>query len=230
MTGETQDVRDRLLLSILPHVDFDGWSRRALAAGAADAGLTREDLEVAFPDGPTSAIAHFAEWADREMLERMAREADALAEMRFRDRVAFAVMARLEALDRWKEPARRAAAMTAARHPFAAPRQLVVTADRIWRALGDRSADINYYSKRTLLSAVLAASFLYWTNDDDPALEKTRAFVGRRIDEVVRAGGALGRAGRRLASLGEAPFRLAAHLRRRFTGEGEATSSGSGPA
>lgn len=229
MTVETPDLRDRLLLSLLPHVEFDGWSQRALAAAATDAGVSREALEAAFPGGATDAIAHFADWADREMLDRMAREAEALATMRFRDRVAFAVMARLEALQRWKDPARRAAAATAARHPLTAPRQLVVTADRIWRALGDRSADINYYSKRTLLSGVLAASFLYWTNDDDPTLEPTRAFVARRIDEVVRVGGVLGRAGRRLAALGEAPFRLAARLRRRFAEDGP-TSSGSGPA
>ena len=35
----TDDVHDRLLQATLPHVAFDGWSERALLAGAADAGV-----------------------------------------------------------------------------------------------------------------------------------------------------------------------------------------------
>ena len=35
-----EQVREELLLALLPHVPFDGWSERAIAAGAEDAGLT----------------------------------------------------------------------------------------------------------------------------------------------------------------------------------------------
>ena len=34
-----EEARDKILLAMLPHVTFDGWSRRSLAGGVADAGL-----------------------------------------------------------------------------------------------------------------------------------------------------------------------------------------------
>ena len=40
LDAEIRDRRDRLLAAALPHVPFDGWTRRALDAGARDEGLT----------------------------------------------------------------------------------------------------------------------------------------------------------------------------------------------
>jgi len=39
MTEDMSITRDRILLATLPHAAFDGWTRRALKAGVADAGL-----------------------------------------------------------------------------------------------------------------------------------------------------------------------------------------------
>ena len=41
-------LRDRLIAAALEHVPFDGWSRKALAAGAADLGLGEADVLRAF--------------------------------------------------------------------------------------------------------------------------------------------------------------------------------------
>ena len=56
----------------------------------------------------------------------------------------------------------------------------------IWTALGDTSRDVNWYSKRATLSAVIGATVLFWLGDTSPDHADTRAFIDRRIDGVMR--------------------------------------------
>jgi len=43
----------------------------------------------------------------------------------------------------------------------------------------------NWYSKRTILSAVYSASLLYWLGDDSEGSSRTKTFVDRRIENVM---------------------------------------------
>src|SRR5206468_3202311 len=103
-----------ILLAALPHVAFDGWSMVALEAGTTDAGLLKQDLLHAFPGGVVDAIAHWSDWGDRQAVQAMA-EAD-IANMKTHQRVAMGVWARLQALGRWREAARKATAWLAVPH------------------------------------------------------------------------------------------------------------------
>ena len=60
------------------------------------------------------------------------------------------------------------------------------TADAIWTALGDTSDDVNWYSKRTILSGVFGSSVLYWLGDTTEGESATRAFIERRIGNVMQ--------------------------------------------
>ena len=60
------------------------------------------------------------------------------------------------------------------------------TADRIWQALGDTSTDENYYSKRAILSGVLASTYAKWLSDESPDNEETWAFLNARIENVMQ--------------------------------------------
>jgi ubiquinone biosynthesis protein COQ9 len=73
--------------------------------------------------------------------------------------------------------------------PFRAPeaaRLLWRTADRIWRALGDASTDENFYSKRAILSGVLASTYARWFTDRSPDHAETWAFLDARIENVMQ--------------------------------------------
>jgi ubiquinone biosynthesis protein COQ9 len=186
-------LKDKILLAALPHVAFDGWSVKALAAGAADAGLGRQDLLHAFPDGVADAIAHWSQWADRRAVEAM--ESADVAHMRTHQRVAMGVWARLEAMGRWREAARKATAWLAApRNAPLASRLTYRTCDAIWRAAGDVSTDFNFYTKRGLLGGVVLSTTLYWLRDNSEGNQATSAFLDRRIAEVLRIGGHIGKA------------------------------------
>ena len=207
-----QAVRDQILLATLPHVAFDGWSRAALKAGVADAGLGIDMALRAFPGGIPDLVDHSADWADRRMLEELAGLD--LAAMRVRDRVAAGVKARLQVLAPYREATRRALAYLALppNAPMAA-RLTWRTVDAIWYAAGDEAADFNFYTKRGLLLPVYMATVLYWLSDQSEDFAATWAFLDRRIAEVMKIPAFTARLKKMLSSLPR-PF----NLRRRARG------------
>lgn len=109
-----------------------------------------------------------------------------LESLRIRDRVALAVQTRLDVVGE-KEIARRGSTL------FAQPQNAHIgagliwgTSDAIWTALGDSSGDVNWYTKRATLAGVYGACVLYWLVDDSPDGSATRAFLDRRIDDVMQ--------------------------------------------
>jgi ubiquinone biosynthesis protein COQ9 len=60
------------------------------------------------------------------------------------------------------------------------------SADRIWRLAGDRAADFNHYSKRAILIGVYGSTTMIFLDDESEDLADTRAFLDRRIAEVMR--------------------------------------------
>jgi ubiquinone biosynthesis protein COQ9 len=198
-----RNLKDTILLATLPHVAFDGWSTTALAAGAADAGLGKQDLLRAFPDGVADAIAHWSDWADRKAVKAMS--AGDIAHLRTHERVAMGVWARLEAMGRWREAARKATAWLASpRRAALASRLAYNTCDTIWRVAGDVSTDFNFYTKRGLLAGVVLSTTLYWLQDSSEGNQATSAFLDRRIQDVLAVGGRIGKARAALERFGPA--------------------------
>lgn len=178
------ETKDLLLDAALLHVPFDGWSAASFQAAIDDTGTDPALARAICPRGAVDLALAYHERGDAIMLERLA-EAD-LADMRFRDRIASAVRFHLEAVED-KELVRRG--MTLFALPAYAPdgsRALWDTCDRIWTALGDTSRDINWYTKRTTLSAVYSTTLLYWLGDESPGHADTWEFLDRRIENVMQ--------------------------------------------
>lgn len=207
---DRDDDRARLLEAALDHVAFDGWSETALRAAAEDAGIPLERALNAFPGGATELIAFHSETADRRMLEAL--ELEPLSDMKVREKAARAIRLRLEANFRHREAIR--AALTALMMPQNAAlsaRLLYKTVDAIWYAIGDRSTDFNFYTKRGLLAGVYTATLFFWLNDKSEGAAATWNFLDRRIAEVMKVPQMLGKltqfAGR--LPLPRSPFRRA---------------------
>lgn len=178
-----EDIRAALLAAALPHVAFDGWSDAVFAAAATDAGIDQALARAVCPRGAVDLALAYHLAGDGAMLARLAG-AD-FAQMRFRDRIAAAVRYRLEGADR--EVVRRGTALFALpQHAALGVKAVWGTADAIWTALGDRSDDINHYSKRAILSGVYGATVLYWLGDTSPGQAATWAFLDRRIENVMQ--------------------------------------------
>ncbi len=203
MTPEA--LREKLLAAVLRHVAFDGWSESALRAAARDLEVEPVLAFNAFPGGPADLIEAFSAAADQAMLEAL--EKRDLAAMKVHERVAAAVRLRLEQVAPQREAVGRGLAFFAL--PQNAPlglRCLYRTVDAIWYAAGDRSTDYNFYSKRLLLAGVYSSTLLFWLNDKSDGYAATWAFLDRRIAEVLKIAG---RMGKTVKSALDLPDRLA---------------------
>ncbi len=197
-------TRAKLLAAALAHVPFDGWTGRALRAGAADAGLEPASALNAFPGGPAELLEFFSAEVDRRMLAEL--EKRDLAAMKVRQRVAAAVRARLDLLAPHREAVRRGLSFLALpRHAGLGAKCLYRTVDAVWYAAGDTSTDYNFYTKRLLMAGVYTSTVLFWLNDSSKGCAETWAFLDRRIAEVMRLGGTLGRG---IGALLDLPDRL----------------------
>lgn len=185
--SDTPSARFRArILEVFPaHAARLGWTDAALKAACEEAGISEGEAVLACPHRAADLVDPFAERADAAMLEGL--DGLDLGRMRIRERVRAAVQLRLEAQAPYKEAAR---AMTRAlarpdRSPIAA-RLLWRTADKIWRALGDVSTDENFYTKRAILSGVLASTYARWFADSSSDNSDTWSFLDARIENVMQ--------------------------------------------
>lgn len=184
MARDISEELEALVAAALPHVAFDGWSEGTFRAALADRGLSAAEGRRIAPRGAVDLAVGYHRLGDRAMAAAMAAEDQ--SEMRYRDRVARAIWLRLEASPD-REVVRRGTALFALPHLAPLGASLIWgTADAIWEALGDTSRDINWYSKRATLSAVYGSVVLYWLGDESEGAARTREFIDRRIEDVMR--------------------------------------------
>jgi ubiquinone biosynthesis protein COQ9 len=177
----------RLALAPLlpPEAAFDGWSEGALAAAATALGVPPERARLAIPNGAVDMIDAWFASIDGGMATALPR--DTLAAMKIRERITAIVLARLEIAAPDREALRRAIAILALPTNVAAATKLGWrAADVMWRLAGDDATGFAHYTKRTTLAAVYLSTILVFLDDESEDLAQTRAFLDRRIANVMR--------------------------------------------
>jgi ubiquinone biosynthesis protein COQ9 len=182
---ERSEERDEALRAALPHVPALGWTRAALSAGLADLGRDALEQDWLFPRGPVEAIEAWCDLADRDM--EAAALAEDLASWRIPERIRRVVLIRLEQAAPNREAVRRALAVQSLPWNLAsATRTVARTADSMWAAAGDTSADFSWYTRRATLAGVYGATLAYWLQDQSPDRVATEAFLDRRLAGLAR--------------------------------------------
>ena len=175
---------DELLLAMLKHVPFDGWSWCALKAGMADLNKDPDDIRFIFPNGPIDAARHFGIYFDGIMSKTVKEKS--IDAMPVREKIKFIVETRLELFSPFKESIRCLLSFLSLPGNKSVAFQLTFKAvDEMWYLAGDQSTDYNYYSKRTLLTGVYGSTILYWLSDNDDQFLATRNFLERRINNIT---------------------------------------------
>lgn len=192
MTEKTvEEIKDEIITAALEHVVFDGWRWDAITRGAADAGYDAQQARAVFPAQLEGALVHFSDMADRWMLMRL--EKLDTEDLRVRDRIRAGVLERFAALEPYKEAVHASVSYWSVPLRQGAAGKLVwSTADHIWDWAGDRSMDYNFYTKRGLLSGIIASTTMVWVQDDEPDLKKTTDFLDARIGNVMDFGRIIG--------------------------------------
>ena len=179
------EIRAALAPLIADNAAFDGFGTEALADAATRLGVDIDVAKLAFPGGARDMVdAWFAD-IDRRMAERWTPER--LAALKIRERITTLVETRIVLLAGARESLRRALALLAL--PTNAPHAAKLgwrAADLMWTLAGDTATDFNHYSKRTILGAVYGSTMAVFLNDESENFAETRAFLARRIDQVMR--------------------------------------------
>ena len=203
-----------LLEAIMPHVVFDGWSQASFDCAVADLNMDPSLAALLAPRGAVDLAIAYHRQGDADML--VVYEAASTKNLKIREKITLAVRLRLEVIKN-KEAVRRGSALFALPLLVADGAKLIWgTSDNIWLVLGDTSEDVNWYSKRATLSAVYAATLLFWLGDDSPSYEKTWSFLDRRIENVMQIETAKGqvRANKRLSAALAGPLWLLSKIKR----------------
>lgn len=182
MSGGTE--RETVLLAVLTHVPFDGWSEKAFEAGVADCDLDPSLVATFFPSGIGDVSAFFGHWVAAQLEARLTDLAE--NEPSIRKRIVAGVRGLLDLLEPHREAASRLSPVDSRRGAMHGLGSLYRVVDVIWRAAGDKSTDFSFYTKRGILSGVVASTYFYWLDDTSPEYEDTWAFLDRRIEDVMR--------------------------------------------
>lgn len=185
-TGGPADWADRteqaVLEAAISRAGRLGWNAQLVRAACEAEGLSLGDQELLLPHGARDLAALLSRRQDAAALKAL--EVTPATTLKIRERIAAALSARLEAAANDYEASRKCAGFLAL--PFNADLGISLTwetADKLWRWAGDTSTDQNHYSKRTILSGILAPALTIRLFEGKEAADK---FCARRIENVMQ--------------------------------------------
>jgi ubiquinone biosynthesis protein COQ9 len=180
-TDWAQAAEARLLDAVLLLAPTHGWTQSAIRLGARQAGLSEADATLLLPNGPRDLAALLSRRHDSAALAALAHLDP--RNLKVRDRIQRGVSARVEAAAVDQAAVRRLLGFLALpSHLPLAARLLWDSADTIWRWAGDTATDENHYSKRAILSGVLAPAIALRLSAGPAAADR---YVFQRIDDVM---------------------------------------------
>lgn len=178
--GDWAQAAERQVLDAALQIAADrGWTWPTVKAAAAAAGLSEADVELLLPHGPRDLAALLAKRHDAATLAALPDPAS----LKIRERIRLATLTRIDVAAQDEAAVRRWAGFLALpMHLPLALRLLWDSADQLWRWAGDTATDENHYSKRAILSGILASAMaIRLSSGRDEAL----AFVDARIENVM---------------------------------------------
>lgn len=180
-------MKNDIIRHMLPNVSYDGWGMSLAKSAASDLGYDLNVVNSLFPAGMPDLMVSVSEHIDRQMIDAL--NALDIAEMGVTARIREGVLARLMVFQSNREAYTSYFSYYLYGIRKAEAAKIVWRAsDIIWNWAGDASKDYNRYTKRSLLSGVLASTTLTWIDDKSADLSHTRHFLDNRINNVMILG------------------------------------------
>nr|XP_046250084.1 ubiquinone biosynthesis protein COQ9, mitochondrial [Scatophagus argus] len=188
---ETEEqLQVRILTAALEFVPLHGWSAEAIAAGAETLGLSSASTGM-FNNGAGDLVLHFITQCNSQLTEILAEQDKQVqlgqAEPKktadfLRDAVETRLRMYIPYIESWPQ------AMSILLLPHNIPdslKHLSTLVDDIWYYAGDRSTDMNWYTKRAVLTGIYNTTELVMLQDTSPDFQDTWNFLDNRIQDAV---------------------------------------------
>lgn len=180
---DKQALARRIIEHALPLVPFDGWTLNTLKAASRAANIPEEHLSLIFPNAPMDAVEYWIKQTDEDMSQSANSQ---FSSLRIPEKVTQLIIDRFKRLQTHREAVRRAS------HMFMLPWNLARgtkvtfrTVDAIWKLTGVTDSDFNWYTRRATLAYVYTTTFKYWLTDEGADIEKTIAYLKRRLNDAA---------------------------------------------
>lgn len=158
-----------------------GLTRVTLRTAARRIGLSEAEVELVCPNGPSDIAAIL--WRQADAALATPDLAAQLSGLKIRERISILLKQRLDAATLNPRLAHRLTGhLCLPQHLDLYRRLLWDTADLIWRMAGDSALDENHYSKRLIVSGILASALMTHLTQGAEARD---AQIGRNIDQVM---------------------------------------------
>ncbi|KAG0293639.1 Ubiquinone biosynthesis protein coq9, mitochondrial [Linnemannia gamsii] len=176
---------EAILKKALTFVPQHGWTTVSIAKAAEDMGYPTI-IHGMFPKGGADLIDYFLQ----DCLERLPLELEGRMEgLGTQEKIKLGTLTRLGMIapyiDRWHEAL---AIMGQPSNVAMSLNHLAKIVDEIWHLAGDKSADMNWYTKRASLAGVYTTTELYMTTDKTPNYQATQKFLNRRFEDAATVG------------------------------------------
>ncbi|KAM8892565.1 ubiquinone biosynthesis protein COQ9, mitochondrial [Spinachia spinachia] len=191
---ETEEqLQARILTAALEFVPLHGWSLEAIAAAAETLGLSSASTGM-FYNGAGDLVLHFVAQCNSQLTETLAEQHKQVqlgqAEPKktadfLRDAVETRLRMHIPYIEYWPQ------AMSILLLPHNIPeslKHLSTLVDDMWYYAGDRSTDMNWYTKRAALTGIYNTTELVMLQDSSPDFLDTWNFLDNRIQDVVNMG------------------------------------------
>ena len=186
---EEENIKIEFLDAALEMVLVQGWNKSAVAAAAAKLGYPR--VTAGLIGSMEEVVLHHIRKSNRQlddwMVEEVAKLTAGGARLPVSKFIRSCVVRRLS----YNIPLLQAGLWTQAMAMVAQPAwagsgvQLAQeVCDDIWHRAGDKSADMNWYSKRITLGLVMTATEVFMVQDTSMDYRDTWDFLDRRLDDL----------------------------------------------
>ncbi|XP_032404109.1 ubiquinone biosynthesis protein COQ9, mitochondrial isoform X4 [Xiphophorus hellerii] len=188
---ETEEqLQARILTAALEFVPLHGWSMEAISAGAEAVGLSSASTGM-FTNGAGDLVLHFISQCNSNLTEILAEQHNQvqLGQVEpkktadfLRDAVETRLRMYIPYMESWPQ------AMSILLLPHNIPdslKHLSTMVDDIWYYAGDRSTDMNWYTKRAVLTGLYNSTELVMLQDSSPDFQDTWTFLDNRIQDVT---------------------------------------------
>lgn len=166
------------LLKINP---FPDWDPAILHAHVADQ-ISRLDFDLLFPHGVESLISEYHHYLYSLLSDAI--DTSLPKELGVTNKVRWMVRTHFEHI--LNHPEAERAAISKLSYPSIALQSLSYIAklsDLIWKAVGDKSLNMNYYTKRGSLSTIYITTLIYWYNSN-ASIEDVMLFFDDRLENL----------------------------------------------
>jgi len=188
--------KQKILSKFLEICVFEGWNKETLLKSFTACGIDEKLCDLVFENGCVGLADFYISFYNQKTATKITIISD-FKSLKIRDKIRLLLYSRFEVENGNQIALQRLAnfyldiknfgdSKRGARPLMQAIKSCYKIADFMWCEIGDQSTDFNYFTKRITLAKIILRSFRVFIRDESPDFSRTKAFIDREIEKVMK--------------------------------------------